>query len=171
MVFLRELFPNFSPLPDHDEMLFLNAVARQVGYAWAAALIDARGSISVTGRDERFFYRVALVVSKTERQLLEPLTLLFGGTIAKERVYTAGQRPVYRWSTTSNAHTWTLLRVVKPYLILRLEHAEIAIEVCDLLANRTVLRGRRDEDDPEYLKTLEALRTRLSKLNSRGRRS
>lgn len=169
MVRLSDLFPNLAKLSDADDLRFMRAVADQVAYVWAAALIDARGSISVSGRNKHFFYRVALVVSKTERDLLTPLRYLFGGSITQERVYGAGQRPVCRWSTTSTAQTWAALRAVQPYLILRLEHAQIAIEVCDLLANRVALRGRREQDDPEYLKVLERLRTRLAKLNSRGR--
>jgi hypothetical protein len=112
---------------------------------------------------------VALVVSKIERDLLTPLRYLFEGSIIQERVYSSDQRPVYRWTTTSTAQTWAALRAVQPYLILRQEHAQIAIEVCDLLASRTALRGRRERDNPEYLKVLEGLRIRLAKLNSRGR--
>lgn len=152
------IFPGIGLLDRgfEDEDVFL---------AWAAGLIDGEGCVSIaSGINKRSggrYYRADLIVSNTNRALLEPLLAMFGGRIDNLNRNGGKRRHAFQWKVTGSAHAAEVLSKVRPWLIAKARQADLAVQAATLL----VQKGRSKGPDRS---ALEGMKLRMHVLNKRG---
>lgn len=158
------LFPGIGLL----DRAFEEEEAVRLGHAWAAALIDGEGCITIgkarqSHAGRTVYYRADVKVSNTVRPLLNPLETLFGGRVDHVRKNDSRKRDAWQWTTTGSAHTAQVLTAVRPFLIAKRAQADNALKACALLVRKG---GRRPADE---LERLEEIKQAMHQLNGRGK--
>ena len=139
---------------------------RLITLAWAAAVIDSEGCLSIRkGRQSSYdapYYAVDVIVSNTNREFLVPFLSIFGGRIDNNRKPTENRRAGYQWKATGSHHSSDVLKAVQPFLIAKRKQATVALRACELL-RRTGYRRAEGQ-----LEELESLKQEMHRLNARG---
>lgn len=155
------LFPGLGLL----DRAFEEEGLRPFAVAWAAGCFDGEGCVSLAKAKQHggptYYYRVDLIVSNTDRALLEPFVGLFGGRIDHHR-RKAPRRDCYQWKTTGSAHAATIIQELRPWLIVKAPQAEVALKAAALLTRQG---GRRPDSET---KALDGLKSEMHLLNQRG---
>ena len=111
-------------------------------WVYLAGIIDGEGSIQIDHHPP-YNYNVKLSVVNTDRRLLDWIVDRWPAPVhSYERV---GQKRTYQWST-SNAYAASVIKGVRPYLTIKREQADLAIE---FLACKTNYRGHTGIPDDE----------------------
>jgi hypothetical protein len=102
--------------------------------AYFAGIIDGEGCISIRKSECNKFersprYAARITVGNTSRHLIEQIFLLFGGSVAY-RFGTTKKRPCWLWSLQSRKAR-EVIRVVRPYLVVKVEQADLLAEFID----------------------------------------
>lgn len=102
--------------------------------AYLAGFVDGEGCIRVgmnRKKDGTPFYYVCMSVHQVNPQPLEMLKNRYGGSIHRtER--RGNQRPLYEWISSSLIAV-TALRELRPYLVVKADEADLALEFQDRL--------------------------------------
>lgn len=110
--------------------------------AWTAGIIDGEGCIGIysdrsKGPDS---HRLYLTVANTEERMLVRLKTLWGGDYRlQKRRTSAHHRCVWAWRMHDRA-AGRFLEVVLPYLVVKKEQAEIALEFVSLFGRGSTRR-------------------------------
>lgn len=114
------------PCPHGDHRL--GARVCDAAYAWAAGLVDGEGSIGIERRSHRPGGRLVLTVVQKHPAALEQLRWIFGaGSLRWSPGY--GERGRPRWDfRISNQKAAEALTLMRPYLVIKAEEADVAIE-------------------------------------------
>jgi|SRR5215469_144388 len=88
--------------------------------AWAAGFIDGEGAIMIVKSTRQVALQMYVTQKKSEPLL--KLEEMFGGSLEY-----SDKRDIYGWRIYGEAAT-RCLRVIRPYLLVKGEHADIAIE-------------------------------------------
>lgn len=112
-------------------------MTREQKIIYLAGFIDGEGSIFITTRKPRiekennYQYSVQhylyLVVVNTNPKPIKLLKEVFGGRIYSLRGTSCGWRPTWRWETVCKKAE-SIIRELLPYLIVKKEEAELALE-------------------------------------------
>lgn len=113
-------------------MPFQNIADEQ--WAYLAGIIDGEGCICIHGqkcwnrkRTKRYtYYTLFLTVGNTSYRLLKWLHDNFGGSLAPAKKK-ENRRQVWHWNTASK-HAEDILTRVLPYLVIKKDQAELALE-------------------------------------------
>lgn len=140
--------------------------------AYFAGFIDGEGYISVAryGDHGRPRYRLMLNVSQVDPRPLEALASRFGGQVKVNRARVANRSLVYYWQVFG-ATAEQVVRAVLPWLIVKREEAELALQYRALVRPRDYRRphgsmGNAPLSDDEreareaIVESIEALRAR-----------
>ena len=145
-------------------------------FAYLAGLIDGEGSVwiqpiyyvrKLTG-ERRTSYLLNLSVFNTHYGLMEWLKRNFGGVVGRARETGHGDvqwKPSYRWEVSAKKAA-SLIRACQKYLIIKREHAAVALEFDRLKVAPGDSRER--TRPPEYFERQAVLYAALKVLNRRG---
>src|SRR5436305_1549913 len=103
--------------------------------AWAAGCVDGEGCVSIrtqkVGRSARLQFALYLAVSNTDPRMPARFHELFGGSLVNK---TGNQvrRPIFEWRVFAT-NAGRILRMLRPYLVIKGEQADIAIAFADTL--------------------------------------
>lgn len=105
---------------------------RLVELAWAAGFIDGEGCIQYRVRQRtrgRHEYSLSLYVGQVDPRPLRRLQALFGGSVGlKDPAKGESRRPIYYWRVVY-ATADAALRQLLPYLSVKREQAELALQL------------------------------------------
>ena len=148
------------------------AGADQIGYAYAAGLIDGEGCIRIarsrvvpTNENRSVCYSIELQIRMTDRSPLDYLQELFG----LGHIYaTASSKPqwkdTYVWMCKSGQVT-KVLRLVRPYLIIKARQADLALE----FDGRLRVVGFKSRVPEALITQRDRLYQQMRRLNARGK--
>lgn len=110
-----------------------------IDLAYAAGIIDGEGSISISvaqpnyGRNSPYYY-VLVKVGNTDLVLVNWLRKSFGGSIQTHEYNNSKWKTLYTWSL-STQQAARFLEDILPYLKLKWEQAEIALNLCSVTSS------------------------------------
>ena len=94
-----------------------------------AGMMDCDGYISVRKNAHNDTYQQKIGFSNTNVKIIEWIVKNFGGKMPKEYVIdNMKYKNSYRWQLTGS-NSYKLLKKIRPYLIIKCEQAELAIEL------------------------------------------
>lgn len=138
-----------------------------------AAFIDGEGYIGILKakheqrEHENYSYGQRLQVTNTDIRLMEWLVENFGGKIPKPtKDKRETRKDKYAWSRTGT-DSYKLLKLIRPYLIMKYEQADLAIELYEKV---TKWHYRGFKKMPVHKRKLaEELHQRCKELNKKGK--
>jgi hypothetical protein len=100
--------------------------------AYLAGLFDGEGSVNIFKQSRSYMaysaYFIEISIGNTHEGVLNWVLEKFGGRVAHNSDHrTAGSRKVWRWRASSN-EAYEILVAMLPYLIVKKEQAQLAIE-------------------------------------------
>lgn len=134
--------------------------------AYIAGIIDGEGCITIIKHKTRCkspHYQVHVVMCMCDPRILEFLNKNFGGSFRPKRKKTLRWRKAFQWSLVAN-QAIAFLRIIRPWLVLKAEEADIAIELQKDTINRTKKYGTSRELPKEVLEYRENLRQKITQL-------
>lgn len=118
----------------------------------AAAYVDTEGSFYI-----RKDGTAVITATNTDRRLTDWLRSNYGGNVLLQtRPLGSNQKPVWRWRVSSRLAMHFLVEI-EPYLLLKTEHASVAIEA-------QMAAGLFDDNEPPIV----FYRQKMQALNRRG---
>lgn len=137
-------------------------------HQYAAGLIDGEGYIGIQETGGSFQVRLKVAMSDKGRPAVDHMSRLYGGNIYETTRKDPRQRDTCTWTLTGEKAA-TVIREIKPWLIVKREPAEIALSFQMMLesANRRP-NGRREWTDEMRAKAAE-LKARIHYANRTGR--
>jgi hypothetical protein len=138
--------------------------------AYFAGFFDGEGYLSIIERKEGLGnFRLRVGVTNSDTNVLVRFQERFGGRIAPQSDKGEGWKSVYDWLAPAGTE---FLRSVLPYLVVKRERVEVALDFVMLFEGEHALRsGRRSEVGQRRVRTMWARRTcfeRMRVLNRRG---
>jgi hypothetical protein len=149
----------------------MNLTKEQLGYI--AGVIDGEGSISIIKASTKynFSYQLRLIVTNTDYRMLKWLkdTIGYGNVLERKRkVSNPKWSNVYIYAITANKAK-DLLKAIYPYLVIKREQADIAIEFTKTILNqKNNIYGCKGMKE-EILKKRQDFKNRINFLNRRGK--
>lgn len=132
--------------------------------AYLAGIIDGEGSIMAHHHKSSGAWMVIVTVANTDLRLIDWLDARWHASVCRQRPGTGGHKDCYAWTVT-NRRVVPVLEAALPYLVLKREHAEIALRWSAECRNP----GRRGYP-PEIKADRERMMLRIRELNRKGRR-
>lgn len=123
----------------------------------AAAFFDSEGNVSIS--PDHFGIRCGIV--STDMRLPQWLQENYSGHIRAEKPKGANTMIAYRWVLYSN-DAYQFLKLTSPFLLLKFEQAQVAIELRDL---QIINKGKRNID---RFALYTPYKYQLTQLNKRG---
>lgn len=102
-------------------------------------------------------------IGMAERKPVELVATMFGGSVREECVPNA--RSIWRWSQTGNEKVKNTLNVIRPYLIVKRQQAELVLELID---NWHIPHKRNDGVPIWEIQRRQDLYIKVRKLNAVG---
>lgn len=132
--------------------------------AYVAGLFDGEGCILISTRLRcgRPIFWLDIVITNTDKPVLDWLLITVGGRMSKKPYNKNGNRDIWRWKTSSRKAA-SVLRALLPYLRIKHEQAVIAIEFQMLLSSKTP--GAKST--PDEIATLGKYRQKLLAIRKR----
>lgn len=84
--------------------------------AWLAGYIDGDGSISISKKSGRRFSSLIVAIDSTDRELLEYVQSLVGGSIIAKKKYQDHHRQAHTWRLLGARNIIDLMTQIAPYL-------------------------------------------------------
>ena len=104
-------------------------------WPYVAGILDGEGSLSIHKADSpgNNSYRLQIVIYGTSIKLMKWLLGNFGGTFYSRDNNPSGwtktySRPIHKWNISGRANKERFLLGIIPYLIIKREQAEVALE-------------------------------------------
>lgn len=146
---------------------------RQTKLAYCAGILDGEGSIGVqiakpNKTRKTNSYRVRVRVAMCDIGAITLLQELFGGSIKTRQPKNLRHRMSYDWIVRSLRAKDALTEML-PYLIIKRERAQIAIELIDRVSSNrvTITRKKIRQTSDQEVGIRHDLYTRIFKLNER----
>ncbi len=146
---------SFSMEIDRDDLIY------------TAGIIDGEGNIGLNHRNNKNQIRPVLAVANTDKRLMDWLQTIWGGQAYphdNKRVCLNG-KPLYQWRFV-DANAIEMIKLIKPYLKLKKDRADLVLHFWDLHEQYGVHRGIRPP--MEYYEKTNDIWENLRKLNLRG---
>jgi hypothetical protein len=100
--------------------------------AYIAGIIDGDGYISITRvrakRNAAEYFGAQIGIAGTRREPHDLASSLWGGKVACYAPVNPHHRPQYQWSRVGHTAV-TVITAIYPYLLIKREHAELALEL------------------------------------------
>ncbi len=135
--------------------------------AYVAGIFDGEGSVSLRKNKRKnrkhCSYFIDVAIWNSSEELINEVKSLYGG-FKSTRIDKKGRRKVYyAWRAASNI-AMSFLRDVYPFLIVKKERAEIAMEFQDMIQREKQSRSKKSLSDQE-LEERERFYQKLKSLN------
>ncbi len=105
------------------EELFMNNTEK----AYVAGIIDGEGTITLTRRRKNETPCPHISVANTNLEMLEWLRSKLGGIICSKKKYQPHHKQSYTWTIKLAGKCLQLLSDIRPYLIIKRQHADLLI--------------------------------------------
>lgn len=135
----------------------------EIDWARLASFIDGEGTITISGKS-RGHLNIRMSVSNTDARLMLWLRSNFCGTVTPVESQGPNCKPSFIW-TVGTRHGELLLKRIRPYLIMKGEQADIALEF-----RKTIRFGRNQEErlTDDEVGYRQLLKDNILYLNKRG---
>ena len=159
----QESSPTSSPVESFLRTSLASLHLTELECAYTAGLIDGEGWIGI--QQSKNYYGIAVDVGMAEKAkpLLDEMATKFGGKVTKFRNQTDKWATAYRWRTFG-ATAATLLLAIRPYLSLKPQQADIALELQLQLA----IPPHNTKWTPALRKQAANWKNQIHQLNQRG---
>jgi len=98
--------------------------------AYIAGIVDGEGTISYTHIKNGFREKAPFIAIKnTDKNLIDWLVKTLGGNVSEGKVRKGWKTP-YRWYKYSTLDVYDLVSVLRPYLIIKKENADLVLKIC-----------------------------------------
>jgi hypothetical protein len=130
--------------------------------AWAAGFIDGEGHLGLYRTGGATSPYPTLRADQAKRKPLDQLQELFGG-----RVYPYKGDPIryHRWILAGTQNVFSALTVMRPYLFVKDNEADVILEYCDHVLSR---KGSSKALSQEEIEIRNGLVEKLRSLRGRG---
>jgi hypothetical protein len=134
--------------------------------AYLAGVIDSDGYISTqrTHHSERIYTACKVGIAGTRRQPHDLAALLFGGNVSRYEPKNPRHRAQYQWSRCGLS-AYDVILAIRPYLRIKREHADLALELQDVVAELPYFWPARPDD------WIDAIHEQIRALNQPRRAS
>lgn len=136
-------------------------------HQYAAGLIDGEGYIGIQASGGSYQVRLKIGMSDKGKPALEQMVRLYGGRIDEGPARNDRNRETATWVVTGERAA-DIIREVKPWLFVKAEAAEIALQLQLMLEVADKLPNGRREWTAEMRGRAEELRSRIQHANRRG---
>ncbi|MFT9774211.1 hypothetical protein ACMZ29_16340 [Brevibacterium casei] len=136
-------------------------------HQYAAGLIDGEGYIGIQASGGSYQVRLKIGMSDKGKPALEQMVRLYGGRIDEGPARNDRYRDTATWVVTGERAA-EIIREVKPWLFVKAEAAEIALQLQLMLEVADKLPNGRREWTAEMRERAEELRSRIQQANRRG---
>lgn len=94
--------------------------------AYFAGIIDGEGCLAIgAGKKQTCInYNALMLVSNTNKKLIDWIQSRFGGQVYLSKQQTGNQKEAWMWRSTKKDHIEKLLLMILPYLIIKREQAK-----------------------------------------------
>lgn len=133
--------------------------------SYLAGFFDGEGTISIRPKIKQCPFVLFVSITNTRRDVLDIIKNEYGGCITT-RKRPGNNKPAFTWKTFAKKAI-LFLNDIGPYLILKKEHYNLAVE---LRSGKVLSRGKDrnpDKDIPEILRR-SIIHNRIKDLNHRG---
>ena len=113
---------------------------RKVDLAWAGGIVDGEGCIGAYATSG--YMRLKLEVNNIDPRMPQMLYEMFGGTRYLHPAQRPNERQLYRWCA-HDALAGRIIAQIYPYLVIKKEQAEIALQIAATFPIRTSKPGER----------------------------
>ena len=134
---------------------------------YSAGLIDGEGYIGIQASGGSFQVRLKVTMTDKGLPALQRMKRVHGGKIDGPRLGTAAARASYSWRLTGSAAS-ALIRELRPYLLVKSEAAQIALEFQTMVDASPRLPNGRAQWTPEMRERASMLVQRIQEANRRG---
>ncbi len=132
-----------------------------MGNEYFAGFFDADGSIGIDGST------CYGTVSQVETSVLDLFYQRFGGFYQGPYYSHPNSRPLTRWTVKANKAR-DLLESIYPFLVVKKERCEVALEYFGWCSGANDLRKNKNADKKIVLAGRDSCRVRIKELNQRG---
>lgn len=140
----------------------------QVDAAYLAGILDGEGNIRLAGRGRGKYITPCVQVTNTRYELLTWLQDRFGGSIYRNKESRPTRKPYWVWSVAGQK-ALHVVRVARPYLLLKIEQADILLSLKRYSTSERDSLGRiRSTLTNEARAENQMLFDRITILNKRG---
>jgi len=136
-------------------------------YAYAAGLVDGEGSIAIMKSSGCYSLTLNIGMSAKGFSVLEWMQRNFGGRIYPRRRATEKWDAAYSWHTFGGTAA-SIIESLRPYLVLKREHADLALLLRSLMEQAEKRPNGRTYWTPALREQAEGLKLRLNKANEKG---
>lgn len=133
--------------------------------AYLAGIIDGDGFVSITRsiRNGVVYFAAQVGIGNTQRAPLDLAAAIWGGKVCSYAPRNLRHRTQFQWQRMERA-AGAILTDLQPYLLLKSEHAKLAIEL------QTLLDAQR-RGEPVDAEALHAMREQMIEMNQSRNRS
>lgn len=124
--------------------------------AYTAGIIDGEGCIRITRNTDRG-PMVRVHVTNTNKALTDMLKDTFGGYVREEKKRYLPRAKIRHVWEVSAKQAEVFLRLVKPYLLLKREQAEVALLLRETVGNRSSVSNQVKQDREELFARMKTL--------------
>lgn len=98
--------------------------------AYLAGIIDGEGcvSVAINKKNGRNYYRLTLDITNTNDNLMQWIQGIFGGIVRTSYARSENRTNLHSWTASGN-QAQVLIKLVLPYLKVKLEQAKLALEM------------------------------------------
>lgn len=138
---------------------------------YAAGLVDGEGCITAKSAKSGtgMGIRVLVGMATKAQEILVRMQSTYGGTLITQEPSNKSHAPITTW-TVNGRQAAAFLRRIEPHLILKSEHAKVALQIEELRTSQPRI-GSRDHYrwSPEATAQAKEYADQLTRLNARGR--
>jgi len=133
--------------------------------AYVAGFFDGEGCITISTKKNTNYFRLTVQISQTDLSVLEWIASRFGGSVHNHGKQKERCKKTWIWFIGSfQAHEF--LRVIRPYLIVKAERADIAMMFRETMCEQG--SAPKNRSTPEIIARRWELKRKISELNKRG---
>jgi hypothetical protein len=148
--------------------------ARELPTTFFAGFFDADGYVGISKGNGTSYYLLTVAIVQVKREILDLFVQEFGGKVTGPHIRKGRGRPIYQWVAEAKVAE-RFLREVSPYLVVKRERAQMAIDFRVLFRGENIIpRGHGSQNDRNRQKAerIKGLRHEyylsMKRLNQRG---
>ena len=138
---------------------------REIDLSYLAGIIDGEGTVTINHINQGNIYRIFLVVTNTNKSLMDWLVKNFGGNVSPRGPTRTKVKQIYDWYLLGEK-AYHLLKSIENLLLIKNEQAKICIRYYEFLSNKNF--NRRNTRSVSILEFQKRLCKEIRILNNRG---
>lgn len=137
--------------------------------SYAAGLIDGEGYIGLHETNQGAHFTLSLEISMTDKGLpaLNRMAAMYGGKVANNQAATSVKREAFKWRLSGRAAA-TVIRAVRPGLLVKAPAADIALEFWSMVENAPRLKNGNAQWSADMRRLGRMYVARIKEANRRG---